>query len=54
MDVEKSKDLLRPNRFVETFPHIVSISSLRWQLINAGRNGLDAAGAVVRKYTGTE
>ena len=52
MDGQENTELLRPNRFAETYPHIASIASLRWQLVNSSRNGLDVAGAVVRKHTG--
>jgi hypothetical protein len=44
-------DLLRPNSFVRRFPEIATAGSLRWQLCNSGTNGLDEAGAVIRKHT---
>jgi len=44
-------DLLRPNTFVQRFPDVVAIGGLRWQLNHSASNGLDAAGAVIRKHT---
>lgn len=43
-------DLLRPNSFIKRFPEIATAGSLRWQLNNSASNGLDAAGAVIRKH----
>lgn len=44
-------ELLRPNRFIQLHPNIATAGSLRWQLSNSATNGLDAAGAVIRKHT---
>lgn len=49
--LDAAADLLRPDGFIKRFPDIVTIGSLRWQLHNSARNGLDAAGAIIRKHT---
>lgn len=46
-----STDLERPGAFVKRFPNIVSEGALRHQLNFSAANGLDAAGAVIRKHT---
>ena len=43
-------DLLRPEEFARRFPNLVTFGSLRAQLWRSAHNGLDAAGAVIRKY----
>jgi hypothetical protein len=43
-----SSRLVRPNRFVELFPDVVTSGALRSQINNSRSNGLDAA--VLRKY----
>jgi hypothetical protein len=42
-------ELVRPNRFIQLFPNVATSGALRWQLNNSASNGLDAAGAVIRK-----
>ena len=46
--------LLRPKQFSQTYPNIASEKSLRHQLLLSGSNGLDAAGAVIRKRVNPE
>jgi hypothetical protein len=43
-------ELVRPNRFIQLYPNVATSGALRWQLNNSGSNGLDAAGAVIRKH----
>jgi hypothetical protein len=54
MEAAASTELVRPNRFLERFPDIATAGSLRWQLTHSAANGLDAAGAVIRKHTRPE
>lgn len=49
--VPATNNLVRPNRFIQLYPEVASVGSLRWQLNNSSSNGLDAAGAVIRKHT---
>jgi hypothetical protein len=49
--IAEPSDLVRPARFLQRYPDIASSGSLRYQLHNSGNNGLDAAGAVIRKHT---
>lgn len=47
-------ELVRPNRFIQLFPNVATSGALRWQLNNSASNGLDAAGAVIRKHISSE
>lgn len=49
--VSASNNLVRPNRFTQLYPEVATVGALRWQLNNSASNGLDAAGAVIRKHT---
>ena len=41
-------DLVPVKVFARRYPHLGSEASWRWKIFNAGHNGLDAAGAIVR------
>ena len=51
IDKNQAGDLLRPNSLAQRYPDLVTPGGLRWQLHNSASNGLDAAGAVIRKFT---
>jgi hypothetical protein len=42
-------DLLPPNAFAARYPNLTTPGGLRWQIFCANQNGLEAAGAIVRR-----